>query len=158
MTSPSSLARCSIAGSSKALLKALRLPNNLRYVLEMEMTNPWVKNLVDNFGFTLVSTDTMDRKQILINKKKKLVVKVMYSIGSIPKNRAPTKLIANLSKDTGIIRYDLVLQSLVNISHKAVNKAETIIINSKNPDIKYGYDTHSKNYGLYKNKAVVFDW
>ena len=157
MTSPSSLVRCSIVGSSRALLKALRLPNNLRFHLEMEMENPWVKNLVDNFGFSIVTTETMDRKQILINKKKKLVVKIMYSIGAIPKNRAPTKLICNIRNNLGS-RYDLVLQNLVDISPQAKNKAHTIIKNSKCNHIKYGWDFHSNNIGLYKNKAVVFDW
>ena len=90
-----------------------------------------------------------DFRHVFINKKKKIVVKFGGIVcGKKPKRAVPT---IQLKKANRRIR----IQPLVSVTEKDIQKALRVY---ERFSTSFGSDAHADNLGIYKGKAVTFDW
>jgi len=93
---------------------------------------------------------------IFVNKERNLVVKIDPLIcGKRPKRAVPTKVFKIKSRRV-FGQFKVFVQPLVDTSRSAAARAmrEVRACGYRN----FGSDAYLKNVGIYKNKAVVFDW
>lgn len=136
----------------------------LRHALRAGFHHPWIEQLKD-IGFEKFSDPRVrDVASILIDKKRKLVIKALFYINKHkrPQRRVPTLKLLELTEATA-----LVLQPLVDLSHrKRVDRFVNIVAKASvnRPRIKskmqrkFGDDFCTRNAGTINNRIVVFDW
>jgi hypothetical protein len=151
--------KCEVPELSKDIIRALNHPTGLNdQSYRLSPNNLWVNRLI-KLGFEIFKTYHRD---ILINKEKGLVVKIMFSLSAPPINRVPTLFIKNIYKSS-TSSTDIVVQKIADTSDNAKLKAmqevgEVLTLDSSKCIKKFGYDIKSDNVGLYKNKVVAIDW
>ena len=158
------------------LLKACRKPVYREDAQGMRDCD-WV-NGFQEMGFEARHiTAAGDPKHILFNEERQLVVKYLSICDRTPapKKAIPTFFVMMLRNSK---RYRIAIQPWVDTSEEARQRAHKIIFQEYASEYaleaacheasnfeklrrlreNYGDDTHSGNYGMWNDDAVVFDW
>ena len=115
--------------------------------------NDELKKEMIKLGFMPVREAKVGRSNFFINKKKNILVKEGFVTGPKPKCAVPSIYISRPNTSTGGT-WAFIVQPLCDTSETAKERAWRELVNRYN----YRTDFHSGNIGMYKGRAVMFDW
>lgn len=120
--------------------KVRRALKKTKYFCPTEFTS-----IMENFGFQTFNPFQSTGDLFLRDNKKKIIVKIPYLVANRPKRAVPTICVPVRGYQT------IYIQPLVN-----TNVSEDV--SWKLRGLHEDCDIHKRNVGIYRNKAVLFDW